>query len=165
MALRVVLGAVLASVVMFVWGAVFWMLLPAQFAVTRSLPTDKQVAVAEVLKTQLTADGAYWLPSPDEAQDRADDENSPFMQRHRQGPVVQIMYRQSGIEPMSHVVLAALSDAVLHPLAKVETATSVHKCLALGSDVGDSPAMLGYGGRDYYGDATLPVTSAGRGQK
>lgn len=105
MALRVVLGAVLASAVMFIWGAVFWMLLPNQFAVTRSLPTEKQIAVTEVLKTQLTADGAYWLPSPDEAQDRADNPNSPFMQRHRQGPVVQIMYHMSGIEPMSPAVL------------------------------------------------------------
>ena len=101
MAFRVALAALLASIGMFVWGAFFWMVLPGQFGVSRMLPTDKQVAVIESLKPLLARDGAYWIPSADPDVDKPDDPNASWIQRHKQGPIIQIMYRQSGLDPMN----------------------------------------------------------------
>lgn len=105
MAFRVTAAALLASIGMFVWGAVFWMVLPIQFDAARRLTTDQQIAVVESLKPLLPADGAYWIPSADQAVDQADDPNAPWIQRHKQGPIIQIMYRQSGLDPMNPVQL------------------------------------------------------------
>lgn len=101
MALRVVLGAILAAVAMFFWGAFYWMVLPTPLDVAISLPTADQVAVAAALKPVMKQSGVYWIPAPEEGVDNGDDPNSPWIVRHRQGPVAHFFYQSQGIDPLA----------------------------------------------------------------
>lgn len=103
---RVVIGTLLTAPIMFVWGALYWMVLPLPFDVLRPLSTDRQIRLGEQLNEQLTRDGVYSLPIPEEGVDKPDDVNSPFMQRHRSGPLVFIAYRRAGLPPMAGSVFA-----------------------------------------------------------
>ncbi len=105
--LRLLIGSLLAAVVLFAWGAVFWGVSPLPFAVMRAVPNDE--VVVEVLKKNLPASGVYLSPFPDEERygaDRAEAEKA-FLERHRQGPLVQITYRKDGLDAQGPAVFAA----------------------------------------------------------
>jgi hypothetical protein len=102
MFLRVLLGALLAAVVLFVWGAVFWMALPFASAVMHPLPNGD--ALVRTLKESLPRSGVYLFPWPDETNTAAADPATgecDFVKKHREGPLVQLTYRTDGLDPMS----------------------------------------------------------------
>lgn len=114
MFLRIALGTLLSSIAMFVWGAIYWTALFLPMNVTRNLSTEQQGTLIEALQPHLTSDGVYFVPSPDPAIDESDDAAATWIKRHQQGPIAQIRYRRSGIDPMSPKTLIA---GFIHNLA------------------------------------------------
>jgi len=104
--IRLVLGALLSAVVLFVWGALFWVVSPLRFGVLRPLPRDE--AVVGLLEQNLPHSGVFLSPFPDDDRFNADPKEAKeeFQKRQRKGPLVQISYRKGGVDPMSPAVLA-----------------------------------------------------------
>jgi hypothetical protein len=104
---RLVIGSLVAAVVMFFWGFVFWQVLPAKFAVMKGVPNDAEVM--EVLKKNLPESGVYLAPYPDEAALSGDNKaaREELAKRHEAGPLVQITYRKEGVKMLNPLVFAA----------------------------------------------------------
>jgi hypothetical protein len=99
---RVVVAALLSAVVLFLWGFVFWTVLPFSNMVLKPLPSEE--AVVQALKDNVPETGVYFFPfceecSSPEAQEEA-------MKRHREGPIAQVIYRKDGVDAMSPTVFA-----------------------------------------------------------
>ena len=94
---RIVLGAVLAAAALFVWGALFWMVLPFGDWVLKPLPNDE--AVTKALNDNLPANGVYIFPGWDQAS--GPEALEAAMAKHRRGPIGQIIYAREGAEPMA----------------------------------------------------------------
>src|SRR5262245_17913296 len=98
---RLLIGAVLSSIVLFVWGFVFWTVSPLRFAVFRTVPNRE--VVVETLKKNLPETGVYLSPFPEESRFKEDRDaaQKEFTEKYKEGPVVQIIYRKDGVDPMS----------------------------------------------------------------
>lgn len=103
---RLVIGALLSAVVLFVWGVLFWVVSPLRFGVLRPLPRDEEVI--GLLDRILPHSGVYLSPFPDEDRFTADPKEAreEFLRRQHQGPLVQITYRKGGADPTSPATLA-----------------------------------------------------------
>jgi hypothetical protein len=101
---KVVGGALLAAVVLMVWGAVFWMVLPFHHFVLKPLPGGD--AVVKAMKENIPETGVYLYPWCDgtcdgtasESQRAAVEER--LMKQHREGPLVKVVYHKEGLDPM-----------------------------------------------------------------
>ena len=104
--IRLVLGALVSAVVLFAWGALFWVVSPLRFGVLRPLPRAE--AVVSLLEQNLPHSGVYLSPFPDEERFTADPKEAKeeFLKRQRQGPLVQISYRKEGVDPTNPATLA-----------------------------------------------------------
>src|SRR5262249_37380032 len=95
--MRIILGALLTAVVLFVWGFVFWTRLPYARQYMRPLPHGDRLA--EALKEDVPETGVYFYPPmPDE--DASDAEKEAALEQHRAGPLVQLIYLKQGVDPM-----------------------------------------------------------------
>jgi hypothetical protein len=103
MAIRLLIGAFLAAIVMFVWGFVFWTLLAKQIGVMR--PADSDVIDAMVKHAPELESGEYFYPPPPDPGDSEDDRKNKE-EKHKQGPLVEISYQAGGAEPMDPVYFA-----------------------------------------------------------
>ena len=90
---RVLIGALLASVVMFVWGFLFWGISPVPKRFMKSVPDE--TGLAQKLQEALPETGLYILPNmgPGVSQEE-------FMRRHLAGPLAQITFVRQGTNPM-----------------------------------------------------------------
>jgi hypothetical protein len=127
MLLRILIGSLLAAIVLMVWGAVIWVVSPVPHLLLRGVPNED--AVAKTLNEQIPESGVYLFPwwtevegSP-EAQQAAMD---TVMEKHRRGPIGQIIFRKEGLDPMqpagfvlgfAHFFVSALIMSVLLVLA------------------------------------------------
>jgi hypothetical protein len=98
MFLRVVIGAFLAALVLMAWGFVFWMFLPFGKAVLQRLPGEE--AVLKTLRENIPATGIYIYPSMEEAGGSKEAQET-MMQKQVAGPLVEIIYRKDGLDPLS----------------------------------------------------------------
>lgn len=95
---RVLIAAILSSIVLFAWGFVYWSYLTLVFAPWKAIPEEHEEHVVSILKASLDADGVYlypWLASG--SMDGATEEE--FMRKHSDGPILQIFFRRAGIPP------------------------------------------------------------------
>lgn len=108
--MRAILAAVVGAVVLFIWGAVFWMGLFWFFGGFSSLEPDNEQSVVAALQVNMPHTGVYEFPSkpthdagidPNEAKRLYDD----WVDRYGQGPVGSIVYVQSGQEVSDPVTL------------------------------------------------------------
>ncbi len=107
MARRVVIGAVLAAILTFVWGFLFWALsgIPAKTGMMQPLPGDEDGSAGTVFTAMDLQTGVYvypWFPEPDAEEVALE----AFKARHRQGPILQLFYNANGWEPMTPIDLA-----------------------------------------------------------
>lgn len=118
---RILVVAVLAALVIQVWGIVYWVASPLPHRFLRALP--EQERVIGVLSDAVPATGVYRFPFPAEDSEAAVE---AFMARHREGPIGTVFFREEGSDPMSlmtfvrgflHNVLSALLVTVLMLLA------------------------------------------------
>ncbi len=100
MAVRVLGGALVGAVIAFMWGFVFWTVLPfSDQAISRAADEG---ALAESLRQHVGASGAYALPMPDHREGMTDAEQKAAMDiwkgKHEMGPVALLFYNQDGID-------------------------------------------------------------------
>ena len=108
---RVLLGAILAGVVIFVWGFVFWGLIPAPSWSYRSVPESQIEPLGVSIKA--LERGTYVYPTP---------EMEDVAEKHKAGPIYLVSVIPDGYdmgdpviygEGIAHTVLAALFAGVL----------------------------------------------------
>ena len=97
MALRCIMGAFLAALVMFVWGFVFWALSPVPAFAMKTLDIDPTTLMA--LDAAMPESAMYLYPG------YGDESDPDFQTRHRTGPIFSVMYFAGGTEPMPPSVL------------------------------------------------------------
>ncbi|MFO0880878.1 MAG: hypothetical protein U0840_26415 [Gemmataceae bacterium] len=88
--MRLLLGAVLAGVVQFLWGFVFWTALQPMLNMMGRMPEEERVV--QVLRDVKPETNVYFLPWPG----GTPEEQESMMQRHQEGPLVQIIYQSQG---------------------------------------------------------------------
>jgi hypothetical protein len=117
---RVLVAALLAAVVLFFWGFLWWTVLP--FAGWTMKPAPNEEVVTATLKTNLPESGVYFLPFPDQSPEAQE----AMQKRHPEGPLVEVIYRKDGVNAMSpgyfamgfvHMALSALLAGALLSLA------------------------------------------------
>jgi hypothetical protein len=95
------LGVVLGAVVLFIWGFVFWGLLPTPASIFQDL-TDES-AVSDVLRSNAPASGVYAIPDASlMGRDAAE-----YGRRHESGPVAMIFIHPAGLPVMPPSMMAA----------------------------------------------------------
>jgi len=94
MTVKGLLGVVLGAVALFLWGFVFWGLLPTPTSIFRTF-TD-EAAVAEALKANATEPGVYTVPDASlMGRDAAE-----YTSRHESGPVAMVFLHPGGLSVM-----------------------------------------------------------------
>ncbi len=102
--MRFVLGSILSAVVLFLWGYLYWGILPISKQVIQAMPAGDDVSA--VLQEKVGKTGVYYLPGlPSDESNTAAME--AFVAKHEAGPVAMLFYRQQGATPMSPRTLAA----------------------------------------------------------
>jgi hypothetical protein len=98
MILRILIATVLAAVVLFGWGFLFWVVLPFGMAAMEDEPFGGEAMVAGISKV-LGDTGVYFLPFPRDPNVATQEEKDRFEERHRAGPLVRVFYNRTGAEP------------------------------------------------------------------
>ncbi len=96
------IASLVAAVVLMLWGAVYWTVLPFGYQVLQ--PVVHEGPIVKSLERSLAGTGVYMIPflSQEQMQDPAAVE--AMSAQHRQGPLVQIFYTKEGVEPMAPAV-------------------------------------------------------------
>jgi hypothetical protein len=112
---RAILGAAVAAALVFVWGFVYWTMLPYPERVMQSVASE--ATLVEALQAALPASGMYAIPGRhgNDAAAMADQQ-----QRTAKGPVAILAYRNAGVEMTGpyfafgylQMFLAALAAAI-----------------------------------------------------
>lgn len=109
--MRAILAAVAGAVVLFLWGAAFWMGLSDVFGGLRQLEPAQEEAIVATLKTQNLPTGVYYFPGmPTHGKELPPDEvnrlNDEWEARHKVGPLGTITYVAEGKAVMEPVLFA-----------------------------------------------------------
>ncbi len=103
MAIRLLIGAFVAAIVMFVWGWVFWDLLAEQLGVMRQ--ADSEVIDGMIKHVPELESGEYFYPMRP-GRGATDDDRKNFEDKHNKGPLVEISYQAGGANPMDPLYFA-----------------------------------------------------------
>ena len=87
--MKAILGAVLAGVLVFVWGAVFW---TSGFADGQFKESANDASLGATMQALMAEPGTYYVPG-------GDMDSEEFTTLHRNGPVA-LIHIQAGSEPM-----------------------------------------------------------------
>jgi len=99
---QILLAGVLGGIVVYIWGAISWTLLPWHAASLRSLPNE--AAVAAALRQGAPATGTYTFPAvpDDDAYDRMTEaEQKAWMAEYAEAPQGLVVYFERGGDPMN----------------------------------------------------------------
>ncbi len=96
---QILIAGVLAGVVVFVWGAVWHVLLPFGQAGFRHAANEQ--TIMSTLKQSLSEPGMYVMPGIDPNRKHTDSEELAWQQRYAAGPTALLVYHPSGEKPMS----------------------------------------------------------------
>lgn len=107
--MKALIGIVLAAVAMFVWGFLFWTVLPFSKAILKNAPDE--TALAEALTRELKEPGVYVLPGMIAGQSEAE-----YASRSKAGPLAWVIFRREGTDPMRPTTFLA---GFVHMLASV----------------------------------------------
>lgn len=88
---RVVGGSFVAAIVVFVWGALFWMS-PLSDGATADAPDDR--AVADQLRSELPESGTYLIPE-------SSGDTEEWQKRQKAGPYAIVHFQRHGVDGMS----------------------------------------------------------------
>ena len=102
--MRIIVAAILGTIVVFVWGAVSWTVLDLWGDEIRELPASEAL-VSEIGST-IDEPGAYvFPPMPDPPPDASEEERAALMQAwteaSNEGPAGVLLVRPNGVEPMN----------------------------------------------------------------
>lgn len=122
MTLKLLLGALVGTVVLMIWGTVYWTGMAFNGRTLTDLPNGEQIAAT--LKQSGARSGTYLWPAPPTSSDPAN--RLAFKDKHLAGPLMMVSYRADGVDPMSagvmgmgivHYFISALLVALLMRLA------------------------------------------------
>lgn len=126
---RTILGSLLAAVVLFVWGFVYYTLLPINNMVSSKVPNE--IVTLDMLKMQLPKEGVYVLPYPkefSESQKTTKTGPSPAAVKETStGPYARIFFKPEASYAMSakdfvlgylHLLASALLVGLLLTMAR-----------------------------------------------
>ena len=99
---RVLLASILAAVLMFAWGFVFWVVLGFGDRLMQPLPAELDVLAA--LRNVQAPSGMYAYPMLGNVD--SEDARAEFERKHLEGPLLQLAYRKEGGPPMPLFVFA-----------------------------------------------------------
>lgn len=97
--MRLVVAAVIAGIVMFMWGAVSHMFLGIGDAGVTPMPNE--TAVESALKTNITEPGLYFMPGMEMSHNASAEQQAAWAAKYKQGPTALLIYHPIGEEPMS----------------------------------------------------------------
>jgi len=105
MALRIGVGALVTSLVLMIWGLVFWNVLTVPEEVVQPLPGGEKLA--QTIADSVPASGVYVWPAidPSAVKDRAE-ARKQFDSQSRKGPLLHLFYTREGATPHSITTLA-----------------------------------------------------------
>src|SRR6185436_8747708 len=98
MTLRVLLAGLVGGIVMFLWGFVFWVLLPLPKMYLPEMPHE--AAVARALDDALPKSGTYVFPSRTEA------DHETMKARYAAGPVGMVFFHKGGVDMEDPMIFA-----------------------------------------------------------
>ena len=144
MAIRMIVAMVVGTVLAFGWGAFSWTSGMYDFAF-RPMPGGTGASVAAQMSASADRDGAYLHPAPPVTAgmtpQQAELAQDAFLAEHRKGPLLMVVLRREGVDPMSPTVLAkgfaieffctALLAAIVGIAAKFGARTQDRLALAL----------------------------------
>ena len=91
--MRILIGSIVGAVLLFLWGYVFWTILPFSMKVIKPLPNEDAVVAA--MQASDAASGVYRIPGPPaDAKDPAVME--AYAQEFGEGPLAMMYYRSGG---------------------------------------------------------------------
>ena len=116
---RVLAAGLAGGVVLYIWLAISWMVLPWHNQTMRPLPLENSVVPA--MRQQMTETGVYfipWIAAEDHGNPQAFEQ---WSEEHRRGPVAFVAYQAGGIEPMAPSVfaVAAAGDLLIALLTAI----------------------------------------------
>jgi hypothetical protein len=91
--MRTLVAALLGAIVLFAWGAIYWMFIVEKSGAFRPVPTE--AAVVGNLKTTLGPSAVYFFPAPPEG-DTSEAAAADYARRCEAGPVGMIVYHSEG---------------------------------------------------------------------
>lgn len=94
---RLALGSLLAAVVMFLWGFLFWGAGLGAASMQHGLDND---AIRAAIAAHVPATGTYFVPDMEHRDTEA------FLRLHKEGPVTMMFVRKEGADAMSPSVFA-----------------------------------------------------------
>jgi hypothetical protein len=97
--MRLIIAAILAGIVMFMWGAVSHMVLHIGDAGLQSMPNE--AAVSAALKANISEPGFYFMPGMDMSGSASEQERAAWAAKYKEGPTAMLVYHPSGEDPMS----------------------------------------------------------------
>jgi hypothetical protein len=104
MALRILLAAVLAAVLMFLWGFLFWGVMNIGASMMQPLPAAAELDLLAVLRNVQAPSGMYLYPMPPSEGDA--EAQQLFASQHLEGPRLQLALVAEGGQPMPASQLA-----------------------------------------------------------
>lgn len=96
--LRTLLAAAIAATVVFVWGFLYWAVLPLGESAVRGAPNG--AALQQSLDQLLPESGSYVVPFSD-----TPESDTAYHKAHSQGPLALVHFRKAGAEPMAPGVM------------------------------------------------------------
>ena len=97
--MREIIAGIIGGIVMFAWGAVAHMFLGVGEAGVQSLPNED--AMVACMKANIPNAGLYFVPGMDMTRSPTNEEYAAWSQKYETGPNVFLVYRPTGIAPMS----------------------------------------------------------------
>jgi len=91
---RVVIGALLSAVAVFLWGYLYWNVLPLRKSVYQ--PVSDEVRVGEELRSALPETGVYEIPTQ-----RSGEAMEAALKRYQAGPIAEIIFLRDGATPFA----------------------------------------------------------------
>lgn len=105
-----VIGILIGSAVLFLWGAISWMVLPFHNQTIKKLPEEQ--LISDTLKTVVEEPGLYFFPGHDNGNEV---DRAAWAEKYKRGPVGVISFSPTGKTPMDakNFIFEIVSDVVI----------------------------------------------------
>ena len=133
---RILVAAVLAGLVYYIWGMLSWMVTPIHTSSFREFP--EEVEIASELKVQDLESGLYVYPARPDMSKASEEEQAVYTKRHNNGPLFTVFYTAEGGPemPPSTMLSGLLIDIVGALIAAFLLALAAPSCPSYWGRVG-----------------------------
>lgn len=124
--IRIPVATLLGAIALYLWGAMSWVVLGLHDSSYQALPNE--AVITPVMTAQIPEDGVYYFPGL--AADAGEDAMTEWQERHKAGPIGQLVIQREGTDPLAPSVqvrgfLNALASVFLATLLLVAAAPSL----------------------------------------